>query len=219
VPPDEFIPIAEQSGLIVDIGDWVLREACAQAKRWRDGGAPSWQVAVNVSGVQFRDGSLVRRVEDAIASAGIDPRMIELEFTEGALIEYSSAVSKAVAALKDLGVATALDDFGTGYSSMSYLRHFPVDTLKIDRLFVRDIASRSTGNAPLVDAIIAMAKSLGLATVAEGVETDSQWQYLRDRDADQVQGYLFCKPLSLRDLERWHTDWLLSNQHRGADVA
>ncbi len=220
VPPDEFIPIAEQSGLIVEIGDWVLREACAQAKRWLEVDGASWQVAVNVSGVQFRDGSLVRRVADAVAAAGVDPRTIELEFTEGALIEYSSAVSKAVKSLKELGVATALDDFGTGYSSMSYLRHFPVDTLKIDRLFVRDIASRSAGNAPLVDAIIAMAKSLGLATVAEGVETDAQWQYLRDRDADQVQGYLFCKPLSIAALEQWHTDWLLSNQtHRGADVA
>jgi len=219
VPPDEFIPIAEQSGLIVELGDWVLREACSQARRWQDADTSSWQVAVNVSGVQFRDGSLVRRVEDAIASAGIDARVIELEFTEGALIEYSSAVSKAVAALKELGVATALDDFGTGYSSMSYLRHFPVDTLKIDRLFVRDIASRSAGNAPLVDAIIAMAKSLGLATVAEGVETDAQWRYLKDRDVDQVQGYLFCKPLSVLDLERWHTDWLLSNQFRGAVVA
>jgi EAL domain-containing protein (putative c-di-GMP-specific phosphodiesterase class I) len=171
-----------------------------------------------VSGVQFRDGSLVRRVEDAITSAGINPRMIELEFTEGALIEYSSAVSKAVTSLKELGVATALDDFGTGYSSMSYLRHFPVDTLKIDRMFVRDIASRNAGDAPLVDAIIAMAKSLGLATVAEGVETDAQWQYLRDRDADQVQGYLFCKPLSITDLEHWHTDWLLSSQGRGRGV-
>jgi len=219
VPPDEFIPIAEQSGLIVEIGDWVLREACSQAKRWHDLDTSSWQVAVNVSGVQFRDGSLVRRVEDAITSAGINPRMIELEFTEGALIEYSSAVSKAVTALKELGVATALDDFGTGYSSMSYLRHFPVDTLKIDRLFVRDIASRSAGNAPLVDAIVAMAKSLGLATVAEGVETNAQWQYLKDREVDQVQGYLFCKPLSVLDLERWHTDWLLSNQHRSAVVA
>jgi predicted signal transduction protein with EAL and GGDEF domain len=219
VPPDEFIPIAEQSGLIVEIGDWVLREACSQAKRWHDLDSSSWQVAVNVSGVQFRDGSLVRRVEDAIASAGIHPGMIELEFTEGALIEYSSAVSKAVTSLKELGVATALDDFGTGYSSMSYLRHFPVDTLKIDRVFVRDIASRNAGNAPLVDAIIAMAKSLGLATVAEGVETDAQWQYLRDRDADQVQGYLFCKPLSIIELERWHTDWLLSSQDRGVGVA
>jgi diguanylate cyclase len=218
VPPDEFIPIAEQSGLIVEIGDWVLREACSQARRWLDLDASSWQVAVNVSGVQFRDGSLVRRVQDAIASAGIHPRGIELEFTEGALIEYSSAVSRAVASLKELGVATALDDFGTGYSSMSYLRHFPVDTLKIDRMFVRDIASRTAGNAPLVDAIIAMAKSLGLATVAEGVETDAQWQYLRDRDADQVQGYLFCKPLSIIDLERWHTDWLLSSQGRGRGV-
>jgi diguanylate cyclase len=219
VPPDEFIPVAEQSGLIVEIGDWVLREACAQVSRWRAADTSAWQVAVNVSGVQFRDGSLVRRVTDAIASAGIESRMIELEFTEGALIEYSAAVSQAVKSLKELGVATALDDFGTGYSSMSYLRHFPVNTLKIDRVFVRDIASRSSGNAPLVDAIIAMARSLGLTTVAEGVETEAQWQYLRDRDANQVQGFLFCKPLSITDLERWHTDWLLSSHPRAAGAA
>jgi predicted signal transduction protein with EAL and GGDEF domain len=201
VPPDEFIPLAEQSGLIVEIGDWVLREACAQARRWRDAGRPHWQVAVNVSGVQFRDGSLVRRVSSAIDAAGVDSRTIELEFTEGALIEYSSAVSKAVKSLKDLGVATALD------------------TLKIDRVFVRDIASKTKGNAPLVDAIIAMAKSLGLATVAEGVETEAQWHYLRDRDANQVQGFLFCKPITVPDLERWHTDWLHSNLLRAASVA
>jgi diguanylate cyclase (GGDEF)-like protein len=219
VPPDEFIPLAEQSGLIVEIGDWVLREACAQARRWHEAGAGGWQVAVNVSGVQFRDGTLVRRVADAIAAAGIDPRLIELEFTEGALIEYSTAVSKAVNALKELGVNTALDDFGTGYSSMSYLRHFPVDTLKIDRVFVRDISSRRAGNAPLVDAIIAMSKSLGLATVAEGVETEAQWQYLKDRDATQVQGFLFCRPLPIIDLERWHTDWLLTSGQRNAGAA
>jgi predicted signal transduction protein with EAL and GGDEF domain len=219
VAPDEFIPLAEQSGLIVDIGDWVLREACAQVRRWRDAGAPSWQVAVNVSGVQFRDGSLVSRVSRAIDAAGVDSRMIELEFTEGALIEYSSVVSKAVRSLKDLGVATALDDFGTGYSSMSYLRHFPIDTLKIDRVFVRDIASKNGGNAPLVDAIIAMAKSLGLATVAEGVETEAQWQYLRSRAANQVQGFLFCRPLAIADLESWHTDWLHSSQLRASSVA
>ncbi len=219
VPPDEFIPLAEQNGLIVEIGDWVLREACAQVRRWRDQGAPDWQVAVNVSGVQFRDGTLVRRVSDAIAGAGIDPRMIELEFTEGALIEYSTVVSKAIKALKELKVATALDDFGTGYSSMSYLRHFPVDTLKIDRVFVRDIGSKTAGNAPLVDAIIAMAKSLGLATVAEGVETEAQWQYLRNRDTNQVQGFLFCRPLAIAELERWHTDWLHSNQLGTASVA
>jgi diguanylate cyclase (GGDEF)-like protein len=219
VPPDEFIPLAEQSGLIVEIGDWVLREACAQVRRWRDAGSTAWQMAVNVSGVQFRDGSLVRRVADAIAAAGIDARMIELEFTEGALIEYSTAVSKAVNALKELGVTTALDDFGTGYSSMSYLRHFPIDTLKIDRAFVRDITSRRAGNAPLVDAIIAMSKSLGLATVAEGVETETQWQYLRDCHANQVQGFLFCRPLPIADLERWHTDWLLSSRQRDVGAA
>jgi predicted signal transduction protein with EAL and GGDEF domain len=219
VPPDEFIPLAEQSGLIVEIGDWVLREACAQARRWEDAGVPAWQVAVNVSGIQFRDGSLVRRVANAIDLARIAARTIELEFTEGALIEYSSAVNKAVKALKVLGVATALDDFGTGYSSMSYLRHFPIDTLKIDRIFVRDIASKTAGNAPLVDAIIAMAKSLGLATVAEGVETEAQWHYLRERDASQVQGFFFCRPLAAADLERWHADWLHSNEVRAAGAA
>lgn len=218
VAPGEFIPLAEQSGLIGEIGDWVLREASAQVRRWRDSGGPGWQVAVNVSGVQFRDGSLVSRVSRAIDAAGIDSRMIELEFTEGALIEYSTAVSKAVKALKGLGVATALDDFGTGYSSLSYLRHFPIDTLKIDRVFVRDIGSKAAGNAPLVDAIVAMAKSLGLATVAEGVETEAQWQYLRTRDANQVQGYLFCRPLPIADLLRWHADWLHAHQFNAVSV-
>jgi diguanylate cyclase (GGDEF)-like protein len=219
VAPAEFVPLAEQNGLIVEIGDWVLREASAQVRRWRDSGGPSWQVAVNVSGVQFRDGSLASRVSRAIDASGIESRMIELEFTEGALIEYSTAVSKAVRALKGLGVATALDDFGTGYSSLSYLRHFPIDTLKIDRVFVRDIGSKAAGNAPLVDAIIAMAKSLGLATVAEGVETEAQWQYLRTRDANQVQGYLFCRPLPIADLQRWHADWLHAHQLNVVSVA
>jgi predicted signal transduction protein with EAL and GGDEF domain len=218
VSPDEFIPLAEQTGLIVDIGDWVLREACAQARRWRDAGEVNWQVAVNVSGVQFRDGSLVERVTRAIDAAGIDSRMIELEFTEGALIEYSAVVSKAVKALKTLGVATALDDFGTGYSSLSYLRHFPIDTLKIDRIFVRDIVSRS-GHTPLVDVIIAMAKSLGLSTVAEGVETESQLQYLKSRHATQVQGFLFCQPLPIADLERWHADWVNTTKTHAAGAA
>ncbi|HEY2685495.1 MAG TPA: EAL domain-containing protein [Steroidobacteraceae bacterium] len=217
VSPDEFIPIAEQSGLIVDIGDWVLRESCAQARRWRDAGTP-WRVAVNVSGVQFRDGSLVERVSRAVDAAGIDTRLIELEFTEGALIEYSAVVSKAVKALKALGVATALDDFGTGYSSLSYLRHFPIETLKIDRVFVRDIVSQS-GNTPLVDAIIAMAKSLGLVTVAEGVETEAQWQYLRSRGANHLQGFLFCRPLAVADLERWHQTWGSEIKQKMASVA
>jgi diguanylate cyclase len=219
VSPDEFIPLAEQSGLIVEIGDWVLREACAQARLWRDSSGPGWQVAVNVSGVQFRDGSLVERVSRAINAAGIEPRMIELEFTEGALIEYSAVVSKAVRSLKELGVATALDDFGTGYSSLSYLRHFPIDTLKIDRVFVRDIVSKSGGSTPLVDAIIAMAKSLGLATVAEGVETEAQWHYLKSRHANQVQGFLFCRPLAIEELNRWHSEWLHSLPQRSASVA
>lgn len=219
VAPDEFIPLAEQSGLIVELGEWVLREACAQVRRWCDAGGSQWHVAVNVSGVQFRDGTLVRRVAGAVAAAGIEPRQIELEFTEGALIEYTGAVSKAVKMLKELGVATAIDDFGTGYSSLSYLRQFPVDTLKIDRTFVRDIAASGAGDAPLVDAIIAMARNLKLSTVAEGVETEAQWQYLRQRDVRQVQGFFFCRPLSVQDLARWHVDWLHGRQRRMSSVA
>jgi EAL domain-containing protein (putative c-di-GMP-specific phosphodiesterase class I) len=127
-------------------------------------------------------------------------------------------VSKAVKSLKELGVATALDDFGTGYSSLSYLRHFPIDTLKIDRVFVRDIVSKSGCNTPLVDAIIAMAKSLGLDTVAEGVETDAQWHYLKSRYANQVQGFLFCRPLPIDELESWHSEWMHSHQHNAASA-
>jgi diguanylate cyclase (GGDEF)-like protein len=219
VAPDEFIPVAEQSGLIVEIGDWVLREACAQVRRWHDSGGPQWQMAVNVSGVQFRDGSLVPRVSGAIDAAGIDANMLELEFTESALIEHSSVVGKAVRALKELGLSIALDDFGTGYSSLSYLRHFPIDFLKIDRVFVREIVSKTTRNAPLVDAIIAMARSLGLSTVAEGVETESQWQYLRAHEATQAQGFLFCKPLPIEALECWHVDWLHTRQPASSSVA
>jgi EAL domain-containing protein (putative c-di-GMP-specific phosphodiesterase class I) len=126
-------------------------------------------------------------------------------------------VNHAVRALKELGVATALDDFGTGYSSLSYLRHFPIDTLKIDRSFVRDIPSKGSSNVPLVDAIIAMAKSLGLATCAEGVETESQWSYLRERRADQVQGFLYCRPLPAADLDRWHANWLHTRRLRTAN--
>ncbi len=182
VAPDEFIPLAEQNGLIVEIGDWVLREACAQARRWRDAGDAGWQVAVNVSGVQFRDGTLVSRVSRAIDAAGIEPRMIELEFTEGALIEYSAAVSKAVKSLKEFGrrhgawmiSAPATVRFpicGTFRSTLSRSTGYSCATS----------SSKSGGNTPLVDAIIAMAKSLGLATVAEGVETEAQWQYLKSR--------------------------------------
>ncbi len=211
VAPDEFIPLAEQSGLIVEIGEWVLQEACAQWRRWRDNAGPDWNIAVNVSGVQFRDGTLAARVARAIAAAGVDPHCIELEFTEGALIENSFSVKQAVMQLKDLGVSIALDDFGTGYSSLSYLRRFPIDTLKIDRMFVRDITAQNGAQAPLVDAIMAMAGSLGLATVAEGVETELQWQYLRSRGATQVQGFLFSRPLPVDALLEWHAN---RNQER-----
>jgi diguanylate cyclase len=208
VPPDEFIPLAEQSGLIVEIGDWVLREACAQVRRWLDQSVPALPVAVNVSGVQFRDETLVARVDRAMEASNINGSHIEIEMTEGALIEYSNQVSAVLKELKSRGIAIALDDFGTGYSSLSYLRKFPIDILKIDRSFVRDIAPHNRGQAPLVDAIISMAKSLGLTTVAEGVESDLQWHFLRERGAAQAQGFLFCKPLMADDIARWMADWV-----------
>jgi EAL domain-containing protein (putative c-di-GMP-specific phosphodiesterase class I) len=208
VPPDEFIPLAEQSGLIVEIGDWVLREACAQARRWLDQSVPAMPVAVNVSGVQFRDETLVARVDRAMEASNINGSHIEIEMTEGALIEYSNQVSAVLKELKSRGIAIALDDFGTGYSSLSYLRKFPIDILKIDRSFVRDIAPQNRGQAPLVDAIISMAKSLGLTTVAEGVESDMQWHFLRERGAAQAQGFLFCKPLMADDIGGWMADWV-----------
>ncbi len=196
----------------MEIGDWVLREACAQVRRWRDAD----DLVLAGRGQRVR-GAVPRRQPGApggatpSTAAGIDSRMIELEFTEGALIEYSSAVSKAVKVAE--GRSASPRRWTTSARATARCRTcgtFPIDTLKIDRVFVRDIASKSAGNAPLVDAIIAMAKSLGLATVAEGVETEAQWQYLKDRDANQVQGFLFCRPLSVADLERWHTDWLHS---------
>ena len=143
----------------------------------------------------------------AITTADISSRSIELELTEGALIEYSSTVSRAVSALREIGCSIALDDFGTGYSSLSYLRRFPIDTLKIDRTFVRDITVEHGAHAPLVDALLAMARSLSLNTVAEGVESDLQLQYLRSRGATQVQGFLFSRPLPLEELLPWHDKW------------
>jgi EAL domain len=180
---------------------------------------PFWQVAVNVSGVQFRDGGLVSRVSRAIEGAGIESRMIELEFTEGALIEYSTAVSKAVKALKTIGVATALDDFGTGYSSLSYLRHFPIDTLKIDR----GIRARHCGECWRQRAAGRRHRRHG-----EKPRVGHRGREGRNRCAvaipqeprrNQVQGFLFCRPLALADLERWRADWLHSHQPDAASVA
>jgi len=194
IPPGHFIPLAEESGLIVDIGDWVLREACRQARAWRDAALPPLRIAVNLSARQLRQDDLAERVAAALADAGVDAGCLEIELTESMVMQNLDTASRLLQRLKNLGVTLAMDDFGTGYSSLGYLRRFPFDTLKIDRSFVQDITTEPE-DALIAVAVIAMAHSLGLKVVAEGVEAEAQMRYLQGHRCDEIQGYYYCKPL------------------------
>lgn len=194
VTPDEFIPIAEHTDLIIDIGKYVLTEAIAQVARWRGTSTPDFKVAVNLSPRQFRDTDLVSFIERTLASHNVPGDALELEITEGVLMDGHTQITAALMSLTRMGVRIAMDDFGTGYSSLSYLRSYPFDTLKIDRSFVRDLIV-DPADRELVNATIAMAHSLGLTVVAEGVETEDQLKHLHSRRCDIAQGYLFSKPV------------------------
>lgn len=200
VSPDRFIPLAEETGLIVSIGAWVLRTACAQAKIWADAGMPL-AVAVNLSGVQLRQRNFVDSVRAVLAETGLDPAHLELEITESVLMEQAKEALSTLHQLKEIGVQLAIDDFGTGYSSLSYLKRFPVDTLKIDRSFVCDMTT-DPDDAALVTGIIALAHSLRLKVVAEGVETAEQRDFLARCDCDFIQGYLLSQPVPPEVFER-----------------
>lgn len=203
VPPVKFIPIAEQSGLIGEIGTWVLEEACRQAVAWQRLGLPPMRVGINLSGGQFRAPGLVETVAGILERTGIDPDQVELELTESMLMEQEGAVVELLGRLKSLGVHLAIDDFGTGYSSLSYLKHFPINRVKIDRSFVKDLET-DPDSAAIVAAIIAMAHSLGLEVIAEGVETRPQLDFLKQQGCEQIQGYLFGKPLGADDfVQAW----------------
>ncbi|MFL6696754.1 MAG: putative bifunctional diguanylate cyclase/phosphodiesterase [Vitreoscilla sp.] len=201
VSPAEFIPLAETSGQIVAIGEWVLRTAVAQLKAWIDAGVPPMVVAVNLSAVQFRHVGLPNVVARALSDAGLPAQYLELELTESVTANPAAAISM-MDALHALGVRLSLDDFGTGYSSLSYLKRFPLHTLKIDQSFVRDIDTDPDDRA-IVQAIIQMARALDLKTIAEGVETDAQHQFLRREGCDMMQGYRFCRPIDAAALEMW----------------
>ena len=194
IPPARFIPVAEEIGLISEIGRWVLRSACAQNKAWQDAGLPPIVVSVNVSPRQFRRGDIVAAVADALAQTGLEPRWLELEITESMMMHDREHAAQVLRAIKALGVQIAVDDFGTGYSSLSYLTRFPVDRLKIDRSFVQDI-SAGGDDATIVRAIVALGHNLGLKVVAEGVETASQLSFLREQCCDELQGYLLSRPV------------------------
>ena len=194
VPPSQFISVAEETGLIVPIGDWVLETACRQNHAWQKAGYPPVHVAVNIASPHFRQGGLVDSVARALRDTGLEPEWLELEVTESMLMQSVDATLETLFKLKDMGVRLAIDDFGTGYSSLSYLKRFPLDTLKIDRSFVKDLP-RDAEDAAIAKAIIAMARSLKLAVVAEGVETDQQLAFLQQHGCDLVQGFLFSRPV------------------------
>jgi diguanylate cyclase (GGDEF)-like protein/PAS domain S-box-containing protein len=193
VRPMEFIPLAEETGLIVQIGEWVLREACGQARRWLDAGLGPLSMAVNLSPRQFRQQNLVGMVAAIIAETGLPPQCLELEITESTVMHRTEAAVTSLRALHQLGVQISLDDFGTGYSSLAYLHRFPVHTLKVDQSFVRDIKS-DRDDAAIVSTVITLARQLKLKALAEGVETEGQLAFLRAHGCDSFQGYLFCVP-------------------------
>jgi len=194
VPPGRFIPIAEETDLIVTIGSWVLEEACRQAKKLIDEGMPVGHVAVNLSARQFRDPGLIVRVGDILKRTGLHPSHLELEITESLVMKEIDAVIAKLKELKSLGLQLAIDDFGTGYSSLSYLRRFPIDRLKIDQSFTREVTNSKDG-AAVARAIIQLGHALELKVIAEGVETESQMQFMRDNGCDEIQGYLYARPL------------------------
>jgi diguanylate cyclase (GGDEF)-like protein len=196
VPPDKFIRIAENCGLIVPIGEWVLRTACSQARKWQDEGLPAVSVAVNVSAVQFRQEGFCELIRRALSETGLAPQYLELELTESLLLANADVTLSVLQELMAMGLTLAIDDFGTGYSSLSYLKKFPVNKLKIDRSFIRDVAT-NPDDAAITAAITGMAKSLHLKVIAEGVEDEAQMSFLRAHQCDEIQGYYFSKPLAV----------------------
>jgi diguanylate cyclase (GGDEF)-like protein len=192
VPPDAFIPIAEETGLILPLGEWVLRQACRQVRAWLDAGMTPLRVAVNLSAKQFRHADLAAAVKAALDESSLEPGYIELELTESAIMHNPEQSAATLQTLSAMGVHISIDDFGTGYSSLSYLRRFPLDKLKIDRSFIRDLMT-NPDDVSIVRAIISLAHSLRLRVVAEGVETAEQLSFLRELGCDQYQGY-FCSP-------------------------
>ncbi|MEK7734925.1 MAG: EAL domain-containing protein, partial [Pseudomonadota bacterium] len=193
ISPAKFIPLAEETGLILTIGEWVLRQACAQARAWADAGRPL-RVAVNLSARQFRQPGLDGLIRGVLEETGLDPARLDIELTESIIVHDPAAVTAILAGIEKLGVQISIDDFGTGYSSLSYLKRFPIDVLKVDQSFVRDIAT-DPDDAAIVRAIITMAHALGIQTIAEGVETREQLAFLRENSCDAMQGYYFSRPV------------------------
>jgi EAL domain-containing protein (putative c-di-GMP-specific phosphodiesterase class I) len=194
VSPAQFIPLAEETGLIVPIGEWVLEEACRQNKSWQDDGLSPIRISVNLSAVQFRQTQLHEMVARVLKETGLNPEWLELELTESMLMNDIDSTIETLKRLKSFGIHLSIDDFGTGYSSLSYLRRFPIDALKIDRSFIREVTT-NTDDAAIATSIILMGNSLRLSVVAEGVEDESQLAFLQVLQCNEAQGFLFSPPV------------------------
>lgn len=203
VPPDQFIGLLEESDRIIDVGDWVLHKTGHFLKRIENEGMPSLTASINLSARQFRDGKLIDRIKNCVLESGIKANSLELEITESLLVENLDDVVRILNAIHEMGIRIDIDDFGTGYSSMNYLKRFPIDVLKIDRLFIRDIP-QDKDDVAIVEAILAMAESLGIAIVAEGIETEEQYDFLSKRVCHEGQGYLFGKPMPEDEFIAWY---------------
>jgi len=202
IAPADFIPLTEELGLIIPIGEWVLQTACTQMKKWQDAGLPKISVAVNLSARQFRQKNLVEMIAGVLRETGLAPRYLDIELTESAMMHDVESAVVTLGELKEMGINLSIDDFGTGYSSLSYLKRFPIDVLKIDQSFVRDITSNVADSA-IARSIIALAHSLKLKVIAEGVETEEQMNYLGAHCCDVIQGYYYSKPMSAAAFEQW----------------
>lgn len=201
VMPSKFVPLAEETGLIIGLGEWVIHTVCQQHKVWQEKGLPQLRIAINISGQHFKRGDLITTIKDAVKTAGISYSNLEMELTESIIMQNASTTVAMLAELKSLGTNIAIDDFGTGYSSLSYLKHFPVSTIKIDRCFVEEITT-DKHDAAISLAIIELSHSLGLKVIAEGVETQAQFDFLKESGCDQMQGYLFSPPVPPEEFER-----------------
>jgi EAL domain-containing protein (putative c-di-GMP-specific phosphodiesterase class I) len=191
--PAQFIPLAEDTGLIVAIGKWVLRTACEQNVAWQARGLPPIVMSVNLSPRQFKEPALLKDVAGILLETGMAPELLEIEITESMIMQHVDIAAEKAGEMKNLGIKLAIDDFGTGYSSLSQLKRFPIDTLKIDRAFVRDIPT-SVDDTAITKAVISLGKALGVRVVAEGVETPAQFKFLRENGCDELQGFYFSKP-------------------------
>jgi diguanylate cyclase (GGDEF)-like protein/PAS domain S-box-containing protein len=197
--PAEFIPLVEKTGLILPLGEWILHTACVQARIWNQNGQRRLRVAINISGRQFRQADFLEMTERIIRETGVDPAVLEFEFTESVIMEKADRTIQVLRALKNMGIHLSIDDFGTGYSSLSYLKHFPIDRIKIDRSFISDI-KKSPDDAAIVEAIISLCHSLNLKVMAEGVETAEQMHFLTARNCSEMQGFLLARPMAASDI-------------------